>query len=287
MKNLKICALALSAGFILSSVAGCVTGKNTNGTPESSSVATTAAESSSEPSSVDSSESVTAPSESEKAPAAEDEGVTKVSVADDTVKLNAERQEYANGFVTAFARQYINYFDASKASIDQYVDFAHIYFVINGYKQISNKTKGDLGFEVFSLEDAQKIVSKYFGVLLKEDDCKKLPAPPSTHGDQPAGPFFEDGKFWYEAAAGEGYNILAVVDSCKSNGDGTQTLQFTVYMVDSEDYSKDEGFKKYMKLTPSEAKKDKTLKKTATGMAKVDVAESGDYIMKYYRSSNV
>ena len=35
------------------------------------------------------------------------------------------------------------------------------------------------------------------------------------------------------------------------------------------------------------AKKDKTLKKFATGTAKVDVGESGDYILKYYRSNNV
>ena len=282
MKNIKICALLLSAGFILCSVAGCVAGKKTNGTAESTSIATTA-----EASSEASSETTATPSESENATASESEKASEPAASGEKIMLTAERQEYANGFVTAFARQYINYFDAAEAGVEQYADFAHIYFVINGYKQISNKTKGDLGFEVFSLEDAQKIVSKYFGVLLKEEDCKKLPAPPSTHGDQPAGPFFEDGKFWYEAAGGEGYNILAVVDSCKNNGDGTHTLQFTVYMVDSEDYSKDEGFKKYLKLTSSEAKKDKTLKKTATGMAKVDVGESGDYIMKYYRSNNV
>ena len=287
MKNLKICALALSAGFILSSVAGCVSTKKTNGTDVSSSVTVTT-ESSSEPaSSEDSSESVTAPSESEKASAAEDEGVTKVSVADDNVKLSAERQEYVNGFLTAFARQHISYFDAANPGIEPYADFAHIYFVMNGYRSISYKNKGDLSFEVFSLDDANSIVAKYFGVLLKEEDCKKLPAPPSSHGDQPAGPFYEDGKFWYEAAGGEGYNILAVVDTCKNNGDGTHMLHFSVYTVDSDDYSKDEVFKKYTKLTSAEAKKDKTLKKVAAGTAKVDVGESGDYVMKFYRSNNV
>lgn len=283
MKHLKICALALSAGFILSSVAGCVAGKNTNGTAAGSSVATTAIASSE----AASSETTGAPSESENATAAESEKASEPAASGDSVKLSAERQEYANGFITAFARQYISLFDASTAGVDQYVDFAHIYFVINGYRSISIKTKGELSFEVFSFDDASSIVAKYFGVLLKEDDCKKLPAPPTAHGDQPAGPYFEEGNFWYEAAGGEGYNILAVVDSCRNNGDGTHTLQFSVYMVESDDYSKDEGFKKYLKLTPAEAKKDKTLKKTATGTAKVDVGESGDYVMKFYRSNNV
>ena len=266
MKNVKICALALSAGFMLCSTAGCF---KKNVPPVSSSLAVTA---------TSSSETTAAPSESEKA--SEPEGSLG------SIELDAQRQEYANGFITTFARQYISKFDAANAGIEQYADFAHIYFVINGYKQISNQKKGDLSFEVFSFADANGIVAKYFGVLLKEEDCKKLPAPPSTYGDQPAGPFFEDGKFWYEAAGGETYNILAVVDSCKNNGDGTQTLYFTVYMVDSEEYSNDEGFKKYLKLTPSEAKNDKTLKKSATGIATVDIAESGDYLMKYYRSEN-
>ncbi|MBO4680653.1 MAG: hypothetical protein J5623_01985 [Clostridiales bacterium] len=283
MKNLKICALALSAGFILCSASGCVTGKKTNGTAAGSSVASTV-EASSEAAS---SETTRTPSESENATAAKSEKASEPAASGDSVKLSAERQEYANGFLTAFARQYISHFDASTAGVDQYVDFAHIYFVINGYRSISIKTKGELSFEVFSFDDANSIVAKYFGIMLKEDDCKKLPAPPTAHGDQPAGPYFEEGNFWYEAAGGEGYNILAVVDSCKNNGDGTHTLQFSVYMVESDDYSKDEGFKKYLKLTPSEAKKDKTLKKTATGTAKVDVGESGDYVMKYYRSNNV
>ncbi len=286
MKNLKICALALSAGFILSSVSGCVTAKKTNGTTVITSEAVTS-EASSESSSEASSEQVAETSESEKASASDQEVATGISVADDTIKLSAERQEYVNGFVTAFARQRINILDTANAGIEQYVDFAHIYFVINGYKQISTKTRGDLSFEIFSFDDARSIIAKYFGYLLKEEDCKKLPAPPSTYGDQPAGPYFEDGKFWYEAAGGESYNILAVVDTCKNNGDGTHMLHFSVYTVDSEDYSKDDVFKKYMKLTSSEAKKDKTLKKFATGTAKVDVGESGDYILKYYRSNNV
>ena len=269
MKNIKICALALSAGFMLCSTAGCF---KKDVPPVSSSLAVTTKASS---------ETTAAPSESGESSAAGSESSLG------SIELDAERQEYANGFITTFARQYISRFNASNAGIEQYADFAHIYFIINGYRQISTQKKGDLSFEVFSFAEANGIVAKYFGVLLKEEDCKKLPAPPSTYGDQPAGPFYEDGKFWYEAAGGETYNILAVVDSCKNNGDGTQTLYFTVYMVDSEDYSKDEVFKKYLKLTSSEAKKDKTLKKSATGTATVDIAESGDYLMKYYRSNNV
>ncbi len=272
MKNIKILAIALSAGIALGAISGCkkriqATVSSVINTEATTSKATTIAESSENQESSKEAESSSAGNES--------------------VKMDEAIQEKANTFVSHFVMQYITRFDRSQASVEEYLDFAHIYLKINSDKSIKNEKKGELNFETFTFTKAREVVGKFFGTALDEVKCKTLTAPPSTYGDQPAGPFYASGKIYYESAAGEGYNNIAVVDSMKNNGDGTFTLYFTEYTIDYQTYEglDDNAIKKYFKLTPQEAKADKSLERGAKGTAVVDVGQSGDYIMINYRIS--
>ena len=295
MKRIKICALALSACMAAGAMAGCKKTEETS-VPSGSILDTVTSESSSEAETSGTiSESVTPESSSEatsedtqstsesKATSAPSD--TKATSGDDSnISLDAESQEYANTFVTNFVEQYFWDFDSSSAELDRYLDFVHIHLKINSRDSVTDVKNGELTFETFTVEKAQTVVGRYFGKGLKEEDCKNLSAPPDAYGDFAAGPYYKDGKIWYQAGAGESYNRIGIVDTIKNNGNGTLTIKFTVYEIDLDTFSSldSNGLKAYYKLSPGKASMDKTLKKVSYGSAVVDVGQSGSYLLKSY-----
>ena len=201
--------------------------------------------------------------------------------------MDSEEQKYANTYITNFTEQYFFDYDRDSAAVEQLLDFVHIHLKINAYDQISYVTKGDITYETFTADKAKKVISKYFAYYFTEEDCKVLPAPPETYGDQPAGPYYEDGKIWYEAADGESYNLIGIVDSVLNNTDGTLTIEFTVYSIDYEEYSTldMDGIAAYYLLTPEQAAADSTLTQVETGTAVVTIAQSGDYSLISYSTT--
>ena len=132
------------------------------------------------------------------------------------------------------------------------------------------------------------MIGKYMMYALNEDDCKTLPAPAENYADkEPSywGPYYEDGKVWFEMGAGEAYTNIAVVDYGKSNEDGNMTLVFTIYAIDFDvlnDLTLDE-LKEYYKISPEKAASDKTLTKKGVGVAEVSVGQSGKYFLNTYK----
>ena len=244
---------------------------------------------------------VTEPSEDTKATEpSEDTVVTEPSedtkdtepteVGNDKIVYSGDDQKYVNTFITNFVESFFPSYDRDKEeNVEKLLDFVHIHLKINSQKSIEYKKNGDLTFETFTFEKAQETVGKYFSYLLKEEDCKKFNEPPKAYGDQPAGPFYKDGRIWFEAADGESYNKIGIVDYADNNTDGTLTLHFTVYAIDIQTYwdLDDAGIRKYYKLSPDKAKKDKTLEKVGTGEAKVDVGQSGKFFLITYSTKGV
>ena len=144
---------------------------------------------------------------------------------------------------------------------------------------ISYEPKGEMLFETFELSTAHDVIKDFFGVFITDVFTDKFAAPPEAHGDQPAGPFFEDNKIWYEAYDVEFSNRFAVVDSFTSNEDGTMTLTFTVYEAGA-----DADLTECYRLTPEEAAADSTLNTVTKGSAIVSVGQSGAYYMNYYKT---
>ena len=297
MKKIKICALGLSSCLMLGGLTGCFTANPTTSTglaPATSEESSATYDSSSAPTVsdvvIESSESV-----SETATSGDDNVVIESSdPAQNTgndysgsIDLDSDKQEYVNTFISNFAEQNFMDYDRDSINAEQVLDFVHIHLKINSMDSISYDKKGDLTFETFTVEKAQSVIAKYFGTQLKDDQLNSLSAPPSAHGDQPAGPFYENSKIWYEAADGESHSSFAVVDSAVNNGDGTITLNFTVYSLDLDVYFglDSNGMKKYYKMTPSAAEADKSLSKVKSGSATVGVNQSGTYYLITYKTS--
>ncbi len=293
MKRVKICALALSACLAAGAMAGCKKTEETT-EPSGSALDTVTSESSSEAETAESTSQVVT-SESSSEAASEDtsasseskatSGDTQATSGDNSnVALDADQQEYANTFITNFAEQFFWDFDSSTAELDRYMDFVYIHLKINAQSEVSTAKNGDVSYEMFSAEKAQAVIGKYFGKGVKDEDIKKLHTPPEAYGDSAAGPYYKDGKIWYQPGAGESYNRIGIVEAIKNNGDGTLTLKFTVYEIDLDTFAtlNSSGLKEYYKLTPAKASMDKTLKKVSYGSAVVDVSQSGTYLLKSY-----
>lgn len=278
-KLIKIITVSAGACLLLGSLAGCKPAEE----PEATAAASEAQEESE--ASAEAPQASVATSESETSEAAESSD--DFVIEPELLELDSEEQKYANTYITNFVEQYFFDFDRDSATAEQLLDFVHIHLKINAYDQISYETKGDLTFETFTVEKSLQVVSKYFAVYFTEEDCKALPAPPTDYGDQPAGPFYEDGKIWYEAADGESYNLIGIVDSVLNNTDGTLTIEFTVYSIDYEVYNEldADGIAAYYSMTPEQAAADSTLTQVETGTAVVTIAQSGDYSLISYSTT--
>ncbi len=281
MKKMRLCVICLGAGLVL----GCFAGCSTTGSPDP------AVTSSSD---VITQESVTDTSGSE--PSEETIAATEASEPSQDTEPDSNDeyvyvledidQEYANTFITNFVEVFFYDYDRDTANAERILDFAHIHLKINSRDSISYANKGDLTYETFTLEKARSIAGKYFGILLNDDEVQNLPAPPASFGDQPAGPFYEDGKIWYLAGDGESYNMIGIVNSVTNNGDGTLTIDFTVYSIELETYWQmdNNDFKAYYKMTPAMAEADDTLSAVKTGSAVAGVSQSGEYYLISYKT---
>ena len=273
MKRIKICTLALSTCLALGAFSGCNKTEETTAAPVSI-INTTASE-------AGSSEDI--PETEDAVSSLIDEPVTTDV---EYISFDAGRLEYANLFISDFAEQFITDIDRDSLSFEQLMDFVHIFLKINSRDSITYETNGDITYETFTFERASEVAKKHFGIFVSEAGCETLPAPPSTHGDQPAGPYYANGIIWYEASDGEIHNLIAIVDYGVNNTDGTQTLRFTIYAIDMETFSQidTDELKSYYKLDADGAAADKTLGKVVSGTAVVGVGQSGDYYLISYKT---
>ena len=271
----------ISAGLMLGALAGCNDPKPTETSATSSETTHDVIRFTDEPGSLD--PTIVSFSDAPVVDVGDPVPESVVFPADDsTITYSAEEQEKANIFISNFAEVGFADFNVENKDIKQLLNFVHVHYKINARDKIKYENKGGSSYETFKYEDALNTVGRYFGTGLKEDDVKKLPAPSADS----QGPFYENGKIWFPTADGENYGRVGIVDSAKLNNDGTITLNFTIYAIDWDTYSNMSAndIKKYYKLTPAKAASDKTLTKSSAGTAKVDVGQSGNYLLKVYNT---
>lgn len=216
-----------------------------------------------------------------EAPADEDSfsGNYTDSVGGEYADPDADRQIYANAFVSAFAEQNISEMDTENLTVEEYLDFVRIYLKTHATDLISYESKGEMLFETFTPASAHEVIKVFFGFFTSDVFGSGLEAPSEAHGDQPAGPFYEDGRFWYEACDTEDSNRFAIVDSYTVNEDGTMTLGFTVYEAGPND-----SLYECYRLSPEEAAADSTINIVTNGSATVRINQSGEYSLIYYKA---
>lgn len=221
------------------------------------------------------------PENAAEAPADEDSfsGNYTDSVDGEYADPDADRQIYANAFVSAFAEQNISEMDTENLTVEEYLDFVRIYLKTHATDLISYEPKGEMLFETFTPASAHEVIKVFFGFFTSDVFGSGLEAPSEAHGDQPAGPFYEDGRFWYEACDTEDSNRFAIVDSYTVNEDGTVTLGFTVYEAGPND-----SLYECYRLSPEEAAADSTINIVTNGSATVRINQSGEYSLIYYKA---
>lgn len=221
------------------------------------------------------------PENAAEAPADEDSfsGNYTDSVGGEYADPDADRQIYANAFVSAFAEQNISEMDTENLTVEEYLDFVRIYLKTHATDLISYEPKGEILFETFTPASAHEVIKVFFGFFTSDVFGSDLEAPSEAHGDQPAGPFYEDGRFWYEACDTEDSNRFAIVDSYTVNEDGTVTLGFTVYEAGPND-----SLYECYRLSPEEAAADSTINIVTNGSATVRINQSGEYSLIYYKA---
>ncbi|MBO7730424.1 MAG: hypothetical protein J6S31_06170 [Lachnospiraceae bacterium] len=142
------------------------------------------------------------------------------------VALDANTQYEANIFLSNFVEQY----DFVDFSIYTYggppvINFAHRFAKINDSGAISY----DSLYEVISLDYVQGILDRFFGLTISAPDYLDLPAPTYTFDSSFHGPYYKDGKFYYDAADGATYTRFAVVYKILNFADGHQEMAFRIY----------------------------------------------------------
>lgn len=280
MKRFKLSTVVLSACLALSTLAGCSQGS----APAAGTMPDKATPHESEGVASEISAIIYEaedPEDAAEAPADEDSfsGKYTDSVDGEYVDPDIDRQIYANAFVSAFAEQNISEMDTENLTVEEYLDFVRIYLKNQATDLISYEPKGEMLFETFTLASAHEVIKVFFGFFTSDVFGSGLEAPPEAHGDQPAGPFYEDGRFWYEACDTEGCNRFAIVDSYTVNEDGTVTLGFTVYEAGPND-----SLYECYRLSPEEAAADSTINIVTNGSATVRINQSGEYSLIYYKA---
>lgn len=177
--------------------------------------------------------------------------------------LDGSKQYEANVFLSNFAEQGINlyFFDLDMSQIlPSLVHFAHIWCKINDYSAISYEQLDGEPYEVLSLEKFRSVIGRFIPLNVTEESVENYYYP-QEHS------FYQDGKFYFEAADGEAYNRIAVADSLSLLEDGRYCLTFTEYEVDLDVYF-DTGIpRSYYELTPTEAAQHQYLTRLADGYA--------------------
>ena len=140
--------------------------------------------------------------------------------------MNADRQYWANIFVSDFAEQFISDFPRDGGSDAELSSFAHRFCKINRYTAITYEN----GYETITLDTVNELCMRFFGREIHPTDGTQYT---NEWGMQWK---FENGRFYFPAADGESYNRFAVVKDYLRLPGGNVLLSFYVYEVTLEEY---------------------------------------------------
>lgn len=187
------------------------------------------------------------------------------------IPLSGNQQYEINIFLSNFAEQYFggtDYFDVAAPNINDLVFFCHIYTKLNTdypyeYKKIPDKRWGEVSYEVYSLEQFNKVLDRFLGIRFTDDEVR------AGYADEEHS-FYRDSHFYFTAADGETYSRFAVANTMYLDTNGNYVVDFDIYQLSFDLYWKSGTVeKKYYALSPVEAQNTAGLSKVASGRAAV------------------
>ncbi|MBR5743167.1 MAG: hypothetical protein IKX85_05135 [Clostridia bacterium] len=173
--------------------------------------------------------------QSESAPETRDETTETLpeDIREVALPLNDAERESANRFLTAFSRQGVTSLDPEKEREYSLISFVHLYLKLEDRDRIVYRSEDDESYETFTLEEANAVLEKLFGVTVSPAEGTDYTA--ENGANYAVHESFHDGIFWFPAADGDMHTAFAVSDEAKKTEDGNLEIEFAVYDVSEPD----------------------------------------------------
>ncbi len=227
------------------------------------------------PQSVTPADSISDTGDDVKDPAAED-------LRDVELPLSDEDQKSVNLFLTYLSQQGITEFVPGKVGEYELASFVHLYFKLNDKDKIVYRTENDESYETFTLEQANDVLSRFFGVTVSPVEGTDYTV--QNGSNYAVHEQYHDGIFWFPAADGDMHTGFSVCDTVNKTAEGDLEITFTTYDV----YDIDDYFNKFdasyigMRIPEAEALVGEgELFKTMHGNAKLHPTKDGWQLMVY------
>ena len=187
--------------------------------------------------------------------------------------MSPDQQYAANLFLSNYSEQgrfesYAHRFDANDWHLDDLVNFAYLYCKINKRDYLSTAQNENGYFYTLSLENANTVWMRHFGLMLDDAAASAFPQNPSADPRYPS--YYSNGVFYFPAADGERFNDFTVVRQMEKLEDGSYRMLFDIYQPDLRDYwSAGDAGDTFYRLTPDAAARDSRIVYEASGVAVV------------------
>ncbi len=140
--------------------------------------------------------------------------------------MDANRQYWANVFISDFVEQRLSDFPRDGGSDFELADFAHLFCKINRHEAIVYED----GCETVSLDTVNELCRRFFGREIQPEEGVLHTYAPGYDCR------FADGKFYFPAADGESHNNFAVVSHYLRLAGGDVVLAYDIYELDLDEY---------------------------------------------------
>lgn len=167
--------------------------------------------------------------------------------------LNDAERESANRFLTSLSRQGVTSFVPAEEGEYSLIGFVHLYLKLEDRDKIVYRSEDDESYETFTLEEANEVLEKFFGVTVSPEEGTDYTA--ENGANYAVHETFHDGIFWFPAADGDMHTVFAVSDTAKKTEDGGLEIAFTVYDVSEPDLFDEKYDSLYAALETSGAEK--------------------------------
>ncbi len=193
---------------------------------------------------------------------AKPEAEDKTHEEQNEVTLSKGQRQKLNVFISNFAETGFRNYDEEIKDMSLICSFVYRWTRINRPADV--EIEGN--YYKISFDTIKRIAKKYLGRKISEKDLNSYP-----WQDLDDDVFFEEGYYFEPAADGESYTTFALVSSARDNGDGTLSIDFTMYSLDLDVYwdNNETIPRKYYAMTCEEASKDKDVDSWGSGSAVV------------------
>lgn len=179
-----------------------------------------------------------------------------------TVALDAATQKKLNIFMSNFSEAGLVEYDRAGRDLTDILHWTLIWTKLNKDKNIERRDVSGKGLcEILSLDNVNAVTEKYLGITISDGDVRSF-KPDDTYRL-----FFDNDDLCQEAADGESYTNLTVVNTAEDLGARRLKITYTVYSQDLDEYFEGKGKDEYYKLTGEEASKNANLEPLWSGYA--------------------